>query len=76
MADRRQGPPPDLTVMEKNLAISQQRVNIQSMEYRKAQLAAEMDQIDVNIAAAEDHIAELTAEIETLTHPAEEPSDV
>jgi septal ring factor EnvC (AmiA/AmiB activator) len=66
MPDRTAGPAQDLLVMERELAISQQEHNIKAMQFRRAQLMAEVAQIDTNIEAAEASISDTQVEIAAM----------
>ena len=49
----------DLEKAQLDLQIAQQKLNIQSSEFRKMQLLSEIKRIDVNIAAAHEAIEKL-----------------
>lgn len=49
----------DLEKAQLDLQIAQQKLNIQSSEFRKMQLLSEIKRIDTNIAAAHEAIAKL-----------------
>lgn len=50
-----------------SLEIAQLELNIQSSEYRKMQLASEMQQIDVNIEATRDAVADRNTQLKGIT---------